>query len=149
MNGLREILEKRGCHYEIIRHEKPILSREDGARYFGIDAGRTAPSLVLKTDKGYFVLIVSGSRGRLDFDNIAGLLGCEKVKLASPKEVREATGFEAGCVPLVGLDLPCVLDKRLLRYDFVNGGTGQPTCTLKIKPQALKRLNQVVATLDE
>lgn len=68
--------------------------------------------------------------------------------MASPKEVRKVTGFEVGSVPMVGLDLPCVLDKRLFEYNFVYGGTGKSTYTLKIEPQALKELNQVVATFD-
>lgn len=132
MKALQEILENCRHQYEIIPHEKPIRSREDGSRYFGIDVGQTAPALVLKTDKGYFVFIVSGSWDKLDFGKIAEILGCRKVKLASPQEVQQATGFEAGLVPMVGLELPCVLDKRLLSYDFVYGGTGHPAFTLKL-----------------
>lgn len=145
MNALQEILEKCKYQYEIIEHEKPILSREDGSKYFGVDIGQTAPSLILKTDQGYFVFIVSGSRDKLDLKKIANILGCTKVKLASPKEVQKVTGFEAGSVPMIGLNLPCVLDQRLFNYDFVYGGTGQATFTLKIEPKALNRLNQVVA----
>lgn len=148
MNGLQGILERYEFKYEIIQHEKPIFSKEDGSKYFGIEIGQTAPSLILKTDKGYFVLIVSGNRNKLDFDKIADILGCSKVKLASPKEVRKVTGFEVGSVCMVGLDLPCVLDIRLFEYDFVYGGTGKSTFTLKIEPQALNELNQVIATLD-
>jgi len=148
MVRLQEILKKCVHKHEIIRHEKPILSREDGPKVLGIEVGQTAPTLILKTDQGYAVCIVSGGRDKLDFEKIADLLGCGKVKLASPKEVREVTGFEVGRVPLVGLDLPCVLDKRLFNYDFVYGGTGQSTCTLKIEPQALHQLNRVVAEFE-
>jgi len=147
-NKIKGILERCGYKYEIIQHEKPILSREAGSTYFGIEVGQTAPSLILKTDKGYFVLIVSGNRDKLDFKKIADILGCRKVNLASPKEVQKVTRFEVGSVSLVGLDLPCVLDKRLFEYDFVYGGTGKSTFTLKIEPQALNELNQVVATFD-
>ncbi len=58
------------------------------------------------------------------------------------------TGFEVGSVPMVGLDLPCVLDKSHFKYDFVYGGTGKAACTLKIEPQALQELNHVVAILE-
>lgn len=148
MNRLQEILNKCEYKYEIIQHEKPILSREDGSKYFGIETGQTAPSLILKTDKGFFVLILSGNRGKLDFNKLAATIGCSKVKLASPKEVQKITGFEVGSVRMVGLDLPCVIDKRLFNYDFIYGGTGQTTFTLKIEPSALNQLNQVVATFD-
>lgn len=148
MNDLQEILERCKYNYEIIHHEKPMLTRQDGSEYFGIEIGQTAPSLILKTDKGFFALIASGNRDKLDFEKIADILDCKKTKLASPKEVQKVTGFEVGSVRMVGLDLPCVLDKRLFDYDFVYGGTGLPTFTLKIEPQALNQLNQVVATFD-
>lgn len=148
MKDLQGILQSCKFKYEIIQHEKPILTKQDGKEYFGIEVGQTAPTLILKSDKGFFALIVSGSRDKLDFEVIANILGCNKVKLASPKEVQKVTGFEVGSVRMVGLDLPCALDKRLFHYDFVYGGTGQSTFTLKIEPQALKQLNQVVATFD-
>jgi Cys-tRNA(Pro)/Cys-tRNA(Cys) deacylase len=148
VNELEGILERSKYRYEIIHHQKPILSREDGIKYFGIEAGQTAPTFILKTDKGYFVFIVSGNRDKLDLKKIAILLDCSKVKLASPKEVPKVTGFEVGSIPMIGLDLPCVLDKQLFKYDFVYGGTGKATCTLKIEPHALQELNHVVAILE-
>ena len=148
MKELEGILEKSKYTYEIIRHEKPILSRQAGSEYFGIEVGQTAPTLIIKTDKGFFALIVSGDRTKVNFEKIADILNCSKVKLASSDEVQEVTGFQIGSVCMVGLDLPCVIDKRLSHYDYIYGGTGQSTYTLKIEPQALNELNQVIATFD-
>lgn len=36
MNDWQEILERCEYKYEIIEHEKPILSRKDGSKYFRI-----------------------------------------------------------------------------------------------------------------
>lgn len=60
LGDLQGILERSKYAYEIIHHDKPILSKQDGANYFGIDVGQTAPTLVLKTEKGFFALILSG-----------------------------------------------------------------------------------------
>ncbi|BCJ86091.1 YbaK/EbsC family protein [Effusibacillus dendaii] len=54
-------------------HENPIRTAQEGAEYFGIEIGQTAPILVLKTDKGYFSMIVSGERGRVNFKEISQL----------------------------------------------------------------------------
>lgn len=43
------------------------------------------------------------------------------------------------------LDLPCVIDNKLFQYDYIYGGTGRSTSTLKIRPHSLKELNQVIA----
>jgi len=148
LEELQRILKKSHYTYEIIEHEKPILSKQDGVNFFGIEVGQAAPTLVLKTDKGLIALIVSGSRSKVNFEKIADILGCSNAKLASQEEVRKVTGSQVGSVRMVGLDLPCVIDKRLFHYDYIYGGTGQSTFTLKIAPQALNELNQVIATFD-
>jgi prolyl-tRNA editing enzyme YbaK/EbsC (Cys-tRNA(Pro) deacylase) len=140
---ISDILSTTKYKYEMIQHDKPILTREDGSKYFGIDVGQTAPTLIIKTDKGFVALIISGSRGNINFDQIVRMQNCKNAKLASPKEVKKITGFCVGSVALIGLNLPCLIDKSLFNFDFVYGGTGNPTSTLKIQPQALIELNSI------
>ncbi|CAH0120802.1 MULTISPECIES: aminoacyl-tRNA deacylase [unclassified Paenibacillus] len=147
MEHLKEILKKCKYSYELMKHERAILSAQDGADYFGIEIGQTAPTLIINTDKGFFAVVVSGSRGKVNFDELAEILECSEVKLASGKEVKKATGFEVGSIPLIGLNLPFVIDKNLYHYPFIYGGTGERTYTLKIQPQALEELNHVEAVL--
>jgi len=149
MDNLRSLLEEKKIPFELIKHDTPILTAEEGARYFGINVGQTAPTLIIWTDKGFFALIISGDRGRVDFSDVAGVLGCKKVRLAGAKEVQKVTGYEVGSVSLVGHNLPCIFDTRLLRYPSVYGGTGKATCTLKIDPYDLEKINKVVATLPQ
>jgi prolyl-tRNA editing enzyme YbaK/EbsC (Cys-tRNA(Pro) deacylase) len=148
MDNIRTILQNSGVQFEIIHHEKQLRTAQEGADYFGIELGQTAPTLVLKSEKGCFAMIVSGSRGRVNLAEVSGMLGCQQLKMATPEEVRQITGYAVGSVPLL-LSLPCIVDRGLFRYPFVYGGTGEPGSTLKIAPQALEQLNHVVAFLDE
>ncbi|MED4884835.1 MULTISPECIES: aminoacyl-tRNA deacylase [Bacillus] len=129
-------------------HENPIRTAQEGAAYFGIEIGQTAPTLILKYEKGYFAMIISGGRRRVNLEEVSEILGCNQLKLAKPKEIKQITGYTVGSVPLVGLSMPCILDRNIFRYPFIYGGTGEPTSTLKITPNALEKLNQVVALLD-
>lgn len=147
MNNLKTFFEKSTYSYELIYHETSLRSAQEGADYFNIDIGQTAPTLIIKTDIGFFALIVSGSRDRINFKEVAQLLKCQKIKLANPKEV-ENMGYKIGNVPLVGIPLPHILDKNLFKYSFVYGGTGVKDYTLKISPYALEELNQIIATLN-
>lgn len=149
MEKLKELLRNNDVPFEIIHHEQPIRSAQEGADYFGIEIGQTAPTLVLKSDKGYYALIMSGARGRANLEDLSAMLGCGQLKLASPKEVRQTTGYTVGSVPLIGLPMPYIVDKRLDRYPYIYGGTGAATATLKISPAALEKLNKVVAFLNE
>ncbi|WCR28066.1 hypothetical protein L3476_04645 [Paenibacillus thiaminolyticus] len=148
MENVRKILEERRIPFDIIRHKQPIRTAKEGAKALGIDLGQTAPALVLKADDDYVVLIMSGARGRIDLEAAAGLLGRGRLLLASRDEVREATGHEAGAIPLVGHTLPCLVDKLLYQYSYIYGGTGEPASTLKLDPRDLSKVNHVLAYLD-
>ncbi len=53
-----------------------------------------------------------------------------------------------GSIPLVGLGLPCLFDRKLLRHDYVYSGTGDELKTLKIAPEALLKVNEIIGMLD-
>lgn len=147
MDTLKTILQETKIQFEIIHHEKQIRTAQEGADYFGIKVDQTATTLILKSEKGYFAMIVSGNRGRVNLEDVSRILGCNQLKMATPKEIHQITGYTVGSVPLA-ISLPCIVDKGLFRYPFVYGGTGEPASTLKIVPNALEKLNQVVSFLD-
>jgi hypothetical protein len=39
-------------------------------------------------------------------------------------EIIETFKIEPGQIPLIGHNLPCIIDKRIFKYKFVYGGTG-------------------------
>lgn len=142
---LETMLQDNQVEYEIIQHTATIRTAKEGAALLGIEIGQTAPTLVLRSEKEFFALILSGARGRIDMDYISNLLDSKKLKMATPEEVKQVTGCTVGSVPLVGHSLPCIIDRMLFHHPFVYGGTGSPSSTLKIKPSDLERVNRVVA----
>ncbi|OQS46093.1 aminoacyl-tRNA deacylase [Chromobacterium violaceum] len=128
---------------EVLEHDRPLRSAREGAAHFGIAMEQTAPTLIVEADGDIFACILSGARNGVDWDRLAHLLGRGQVRLADRRRVRKITGCDAGAVPLLGLDLPCVMDCLLLAHDFVYGGAGDPLRTLKIAPRALAELNRV------
>lgn len=148
MDHVAELLKGSGYHYEFIIHEAPLVSVREGADFFHIEAGQTAPSLIIKTERQFVKVIRSGDRGRLDMKKLAILLGCRRAQLASKAEAELIAGCTIGSIPLVGLTVPCVLDKTLFRYSFVYGGSGMPLRTLRLETKALKKLNDVIGMME-
>ena len=146
MEELRILLNNSDVDFEILQNEKPILSVNDALGFYEIC--ETAPTIIIKSEKGYFALLLSGDRGRIDFKQIKKILQCKNVRMASEDEVLETIGFEAGSVPMVGHHLPCVLDHHLLNYPYVYGGVGDVNFTLKINPRDLIKVNDIVAGID-
>jgi len=146
LEGIEEKLIKSQIDYEIIYHTVPIKSKQDAIGLFNI--AETAPTLILKTDLGFYTLIISGERKKIHFKELRRLLGCKKLEMANREEIVEIFGVEVGKVPMIGLDLPCIIDKTLLKYDHIYGGTGNWNYTLKISPFDLIRINNVILQID-
>lgn len=144
MEQLILLLENQQVDYEIIRHNKQLNTAQEGAEYLGIQVGQTAPTLIVKTDVGYYSMIISGDYGRVDLVAVKELLKVQEIKLAKPKEVEEVTGSSVGNVSLIIPDLPTIIDRGLYRFPYVYGGTGMPQSTLKIAPKDIEGLNTVI-----
>lgn len=138
-----------GCNavFSILTHDRPILSLQDAGRYF--DLAKSAPTFVLDNGEQLIALFSASSRGRVDLTATAKLCGFPQLKMAKPQRILEKTGYEAGSIPLIGLEIPCIFDNRLLAFDFIYGGSGDPLHTLKIRPQDVKRLNDIRWVLDD
>ena len=141
-----KVLDESDCCYEIIEQDKPILSVSDAESFYPVE--KSAPTFVLQTENGLIGCIASMQNGRLDFEKLKTQFGFEKLKLANRKNVQKQTGYLAGCIPLVGLGIPCIFDKKLLCHDFVFGGTGDELLTLKINPGDLIKVNEIIGMFE-
>lgn len=140
--GIEEILSIGNIQYEIIQQDKPILSALDAEGYYAIE--KSAPTFVLQSEDGLIGCIVSFQNGKLDFVKLKQCFGFTKLKMADRKKIKNQTGYDVGAIPLVGLQLPCIFDKKLLKHDFVYGGTGNELLTLKIAPADLLKVNKII-----
>ena len=145
LNELERYLREQRADFELIRQEKPIRSAADAAGIYPVE--KSAPHLILETDRGLWSCIHSPGSGRLDFAEMKAQFGCLKMKLAGRDRILKATGCEVGSIPLVGLGLPCIFDDALLQFDYVYGGTGDELVTLKIRPLDARRLNRIIGEI--
>ena len=141
INDLKAVLDAAECRYEIIQQDKSILSATDAEGIYPTE--KAAPTFVLQTEYGLIGCIVSMQNSRLDFEKLKAQFGFKKMKMADKKKIEKETGYSVGAVPLVGLGLPLILDKKLLCHDFVYGGTGNEFLTLKVKPDDLAKVNEI------
>lgn len=143
---LNLFLSEREIDFEILFHENPIRSRYDALKYFRLED--TAPTLILKSEHGMYALIVSGRRAKADLEMIRRNLQCAEIGLADKNDVFQKLGMKTGEVALIGHGLPCILDNQLFNSEYIYGGVGNSNYTLKIKPQDLEKVNQVIFRFD-
>lgn len=143
---IKNKLENANIQYEILHQEKPILSASDAEGYYPVE--KAAPTFILQTENGLIGCLTSFQNGRLDFDKLKKTFGFQKLKMAEQKKIKKLTGYDVGAIPLVGLEIPCLFDKKLLQHDFVYGGTGDEFSTMKISPKDLLQMNEIIGMFE-
>ena len=113
---------------------------ELAAEALGVEVGQIAKSLVYKSRRG-FLLIVSAGDVRMDSKLIRKLAG-GRVRMATPEETLEATGYPVGGVCPFDLSTPVsvYLDESLKRFDVVYTAAGTANSALPINYMKLMEI---------
>lgn len=116
---------------------------EAAADAVGCTLGQIVKSLVFVCDRTPVVALVPGDR-RADGGKVAALAGARRATIASPVEVREATGFEPGGVAPFPLDRIGVVlvERTLVRHPILWAGAGSERHMVALSPRELVRLTR-------
>lgn len=134
-------LREAGAEARIEQFSEPTPTAGDAAAVVGCDLEQIVKSLVLLCDERPVLALVPGDR-RVDPAKVARTAGASGARIASPEEVRNATGFEPGAVapfPLPAVEL-VVLERTLLRHRIVWAGAGSERHLVGLAPGELARL---------
>jgi prolyl-tRNA synthetase len=82
---------------------------EEVTKFLGVDPTQLVKSLVYRTDKGDFAVLVRGDHEANEY-KIKKVLEVDAACLANPEEVEEILGVPAGYVGPVGMSLPILAD---------------------------------------
>jgi prolyl-tRNA editing enzyme YbaK/EbsC (Cys-tRNA(Pro) deacylase) len=134
-----------GHPVEVRRFPEGTKTAADAARAIGCELGQIVKSLVFMAD-GRPVLALTSGANRVDTGRLAGLLGAEEARRATPEEARAATGYAVGGTPPFGHPepVPTFLDPSLLVYDEVWAAAGTPDSVFRTTPEELRRSSDAV-----
>ena len=132
-----------GLQVQVKRLDESTATVEDAARAVHCLQGQIAKSLVFIADGDPVVCIASGSH-RVDVERLAEAFDVAEVRVATPEEVRAATGFSIGGVPPFGHGLPVVMDQELLGHDSVWAAGGDGHSLFEIAPRKLAECTQAI-----
>lgn len=131
-NDLKKLVEELGG--EIINVGRSVKTVEQAAKATGATPKRIIKSLLCISGEGPLLVIVDGE-SMVDLSKLKRRFG--SARLATPKEVKEITGYEAGGVPPVGVKVRTVVDPKVLENEFVIGGGGGIDRLSKLDPRRI------------
>lgn len=143
---VKELLKRNGIDYEVLEHA-PVYTSEEAANVRGVELKTGVKALILKSEKGNFVIGLVAADRKIDLKKLAKIAGVKKLQLASPQETFKTTGCEVGSVHPFGnlFDLPTYLDISILENDEVNFNAGLHTVSIQMRAKdMIKAIRPVV-----
>jgi Cys-tRNA(Pro)/Cys-tRNA(Cys) deacylase len=112
----------------------------EAARELGVEPARVFKTLMVETDAGLGIGIVS-VRDQLDLKALAAELGAKKAAMADKAVAERKSGYVVGGISPVGQKtrLPTVLDDRALAFPTIFVSGGRRGFDLEIVPAELVR----------
>ena len=145
---LRRWIDDRGGGAELIRCDGALTPDvASSAAALGVPVDRVVKSLLFACDDR-FVVVVTNGETRVDAKKLARRFGCanRRVRLATPEETVQRTGFAPGTVPPFGhrdSTLPVLVDAAVPTLPgggFVYGGGGDVDVEVRVAVDELVRL---------
>lgn len=129
-------LEKNKIKFEKITH-KTVYTAYDLAKTLKEKLSNIAKTLIVKTEKGYALLVLPASK-LVDLKKLKKLLKVKKIEIAKEKVMKDFFKIKPGTItPFSTLHkkVPLYIDKTLLRTKkiLINAGSYTDSLRLKIK----------------
>ena len=115
----------------------------DAASSLNCEVGAIVKSLLLRTEDGFILCLVSGDK-RCSLNKIKKILNKNDVSMANADQVKNQTGFSIGGVsPVAHLEkIKILIDSSLSRYENVYAAAGHPNSIFKITYKQLVKLTE-------
>jgi prolyl-tRNA editing enzyme YbaK/EbsC (Cys-tRNA(Pro) deacylase) len=141
---LENWLARHAPQVEMVRTAVPVPTVTAAAAAMGVECEAIIKSLLFIAD-GRPVLVIAGGTDRVDKSKLGAVLSVAPsgIRLATPGETADLTGYEVGAVPPVGLatPLPIYVDRRVAARETVYGGGGSDLALIRISPADILALN--------
>jgi len=144
-NKIISLLEDSGAEYELFEHRAALTyadleAVQKEAGFFGTEG----KCMVIKVE-GRFIVYVTTFGNKINFDLIKEKLEVQKVRLASPEELKEYFGAEPGCAYPFGFDknIDIFVDPEIYKVEWFLFSPIFPIKTIQIKGKDLKKIFEI------
>jgi len=113
----------------------------DAASSLNCEVGAIVKSLLLRTDNGFILCLVSGDK-RCSLNKVKKITNIKDVSMADAEQVKNQTGFSIGGVsPVAHLNkIKILVDSSLSRFEHIYAAAGHPHSIFKITYKQLLQL---------
>ncbi len=138
-------LKKNKIKFERVVH-KTVYTAYDLAQTLKEKLNKIAKSIIIKTEKGYSILVLPASRVA-DLKKLKKFLKAKKIEIAKEKVMKDFFKIKPGTItPFATLHkkVPLYIDKALLKVKEILVNAGSYTDSLRLKVKDLLKLEKPI-----
>jgi prolyl-tRNA editing enzyme YbaK/EbsC (Cys-tRNA(Pro) deacylase) len=139
-----KLLADLGIQSQIIEHP-PHRAIADVLEFLQFSFTDCMPTLIMKADGEYLALVIRGDC-KADLKKVKKDFKFKDLRLATPEEFTILTGLPVGAARVYTPDLKTIIDPKIFEKDYLIGGSGSFSCSIKYKTADLVKIpNHMVA----
>ena len=139
---LRAYLEEQHIRAEHLSFDQPCHSVAEAARAVKGSPEELVKNICVLDSDGQLITAIVKGEDRVSVSRIAKTLQKEGLRLATPEEILEKTGYPCGGTPSFGYQATFLIDAKVMERELVYTGGGSETSLVKIRTEELVRANQ-------
>lgn len=138
---VRDYVKNFDSSLEPIAFKEQTNTVEEAARALGVEGAQIAKSILFKAGDQFGLFVAAGDV-RINPKTVKSVLGGGKVKMATPDEVEEITGFRVGgvCPFALNREVPIFLDESMQRFERVYTAAGTAQSALPVSFDQLQMI---------
>ena len=138
---LQSYLQEQHIQAEHLSLNQPCHSVEEAARAVNASPTDLIKSICLLDSNSQLITAIVKGEDRVSVSRIAKTLQRDGLRLATPDEILEKTGYPCGGTPSFGYQAMFLVDPRVMEREYVFAGGGSETSLVKINTGELLRAN--------
>ena len=139
---LKKYLKDNNIKAEHITFNSSCHSVEEAAKTANADIDNFVKNIcMIDSDKNLIIAIIKGE-DRASTSRVEKALNIEKLRIATPNEILQKTGYPCGGTPSFGYNAKFLIDPKVMEKEFIYTGGGSENSLVKISTKELKKANK-------
>ncbi len=138
---MRAYLEEQHIRAEHLSFDQPCHSVAEAARAVNASPEELVKNICLLDSEGQLITAIVKGEDRVSISRVARGLQRQGLRLATPEEILERTGYPCGGTPSFGYQALFLVDPKVMERELVFTGGGSETSLVRIGTAELIRAN--------
>lgn len=138
---LKRFMKLHGITGEHLRFQQSCHSVKESAEAAHASAEEFVKNICMADREGSLIVAIVKGNDRVRIPSVAKESGREGLRMATPEEILEKSGYPAGGTPSFGYEAIFLIDPRVMEHEMVYTGGGSDRSLVRISQQELQKAN--------